>query len=224
MELNSLSLHNPLGDVNTWASQYVKVLGLKELTVTTYSDVALDLTILFSINGCDSQSQNHNFKLVAGNWNSFNVRISLPWCRFKLENKSGKNNNTLIMSVLSSKKIDVDDDKKLVENSKSEESIDEHHENDGRFKSPLRNILNRRRKSNSHKQLPVTCKVPEYVPKGSLLIGDWSGLKVVPPPVNISDLQVLTCVNGIVEWCIVNENEKDIDTMDTIKNVSWKFD
>lgn len=231
MEINALSCYQPLGDVESWSSQYVKCLGLKELTITTCSDVQLTLSVCFSINGYED-GQTHTFKVHS--WQSFNVRVSLPWCKFKLENKSGKPNNSLILSVISNKKIDLEEhnEKKSVERTLSNDTHHQEEKEEGRFKSPLKSILNRRRKSNSHKSLPISsCKVPEHVPRGSLLVGDYnSGIKSIPPPImGINDVQVLTCIDGKIEWTIFSAQDDDTvnDTMDTMRSsqsVKWRFD
>lgn len=224
MELSALSTLTPLGDVESWSSQYVKVLGAKELTVTTFSDCQLTLYVYFSINGFDD-GQVHKFT-VGSSYQTFNLRVSLPWCKFKLENCSSKINSNLIISVISCKKFDLEDHKQGEDKHLDERKSGGFEEKENRYKSPLKSIFSRR-KSNSAKQLPIgECKVPEHVPRNAILVGNWdSKLMVIPPPVNsLKETQLLAFVDNRFEWLIVNEQQREDDTMDTVKNVSWKFD
>ena len=105
MEIKELSNFNPLFENPSWESGYTKVLGLKELTFTTHCDIALDLTVIFSINGTD-QGHTHTFRCL--DWSSRNIRVTLPWCKVRLSKPNDsllKSNNICVLSVLSNKEI-----------------------------------------------------------------------------------------------------------------------
>lgn len=206
MEIEKLSRCTPLLDVLEWESGYVKVVQSKEITFTSNSDVNLTLRIVFSVDG-KNEGHEHKFKLNNG-WSSRSIRRSLPYCKVILTNETGQNNDVLILSVISDKKIVEEENE-----TKHEEKYEE------RSKSPFKSILSRRRKS-IPKSSDNKCRIPEHVPKGGLLCGDWDGkLKTIPPPiVGISDIQILTFQNNNFEWVILTEDDRKDGT------ISWKFD
>lgn len=213
-EIKELTHFNPLGSNLSWESSFVKVVEHKELTITTKADVNLELHINFSINGYDD-GQLTTLKILAGDWATRNIRRSLPYVKFTLKALSDKPNNELVLVVMGSKVLE---EKKISEKHQynDNEQPEEH-----RSKSPFKNILKGRRKSVGKVTDRCNCKIPEHVPRGAILVGDWdSKLKVIPPPVlGIPEVQLLTyCQDSGFEWQLLNLDDK-YDKSE--KTVSW---
>ena len=216
MELQNLCKYSPMFSQKEWSSEYCSCVGSNEITFTVQTDVPLLMKVIFSFNGI-SDGPEINYKINPA-WNTRVVKRQLPYCKVVLLNESALDNNILILSVISDKKIKEE----IPIGLPAKAPVVEEQKMEQRCKSPF-SILSKRKKSVGREPQVTSpkcgCRIPELIFRNSLIVADFNNkLKSIPPPLlGVSECQILTFQNDQFEWVISN-NEK------TEKNVSWKFD
>lgn len=215
MEVKELCKYSPLYAGKEWSSDFVNVVQSNELCISIQTDINLVLKVIHSFNQV-SNGPEYIYKINPG-WSTRSVRRTLPYAKFVIINETELENNILILSVISDKKIkELPEEVSRVLPLPAGEIKNEH-----RGKSPFSSML--KKKKPAERETPAPCckcvKIPEILSRNSLLAGDWNKqIKCIPPPLlGQTEAQVLVFQNDQFEW-VVSRGER-VD-----KNVSWKFD
>ena len=217
MEVKDLCKYSPMYSEKEWSSNFVDVVFSNELCISVQTDINLTLKVIHSFNQV-SNGPEYIYKLQPG-WSTRCVKRALPYVKLVITNDSDQDNNILILSVISDKK--VKDTAPLPLPVPIPEPVETKIEQ-LRSKSPFSSMLKKKKPIERESPAP-SCKcvkIPEILSRNSLICGDWNRqLKAVPPPLlGQTETQILTFnSNDQFEW-VVSRGER-ID-----KNVSWKFD
>jgi hypothetical protein len=223
MSLDKLKRFNGLADdEKEYIGEFVNVESFTQLRLTFYSDILLEVSIVFSPDSFSDAIVN-TYK-SNGSWQTLRLDIVLPYCKLVVRRISEASNRVLCVNVLARKTLDLhkEEPKKEVE-----EEQHEHLETEKRSKSPFRSILKRKESrgsntmnnnnNNSNKICVYDSRLPQFVPKNAILIGGYTGGNVVfiPPPTS-DKYCILAYNNGQYAWV-------DMEIEADHKNVSWKI-
>jgi hypothetical protein len=205
-DIDKLKILTPLsGDEVSRETEYVNVSVYKYFRITSYSDIDLQLDIIFSFDGQNEGPVQIN--PLNHKWTTRKVEIILPYVKLRVTRAVAEiqENKLLVVNILARSQSD--------ESKKEEEHIDHVEQvkpvEPVRSKSPFSSILKRGRsnsRSESKHEQPRSDKIqvhdsriPEFLPRNAILVGGYSNsATIIPAP--IDNDSVLVFSSGKFVW------------------------
>ena len=226
MSLDKLKLFEPLKDSSDKSTEFVNVSAYQFLRITFFADIPCTFDVIFSFDGVQT-GPTQSYK-VNNNWSTQKCEVILDYCKIVVRKNVELDNNLLVCNVLGRKFADKPFDNQL--DSKVIPSIPiapaqvkepEPEQENTRSKSPFRSILKSRKSiDRSHQNNKIECndpRLPQYLPKNSVLIGSFAnGISYVPPPTTDSYCFLVYRDNQFA-WC-----DLDVNAVDS-REISWKI-
>ncbi len=189
-------------------TNWIDIRKYKHLRITSFSDCNLALDVCFSHNGMNEGPLN-SFAIFANQWKTYRVDIILPFIKLRVIRSENEINTMLVINTLG-RYSQVNEQSKEQPVLKQESEIEEHSEV-RRAKSPFRSFVARKKSG----PLPVAQKVevndarlPNFIPKNSLLVGSFAGqISTIPPPTPNVDCYLCYIDNSFI-WQPISDNKK----------------
>jgi hypothetical protein len=214
MNLDNLRISDAMTSDYIRETNYVDVSKYKHLRITSFSDCDLILYISFSHDG-STTGPTYDHPMKANQWATRRVDIILPYIRLRIVRNEGVVNTMLIVNSLG--RYTPESVEKIVDkpvDNEMEPVKDEQPQQ--RSKSPFRSLMTRKKsvvsQSNPSSQISVNDpRLPNYISKGCLLIGGFSGSVITVNPPDAGVDSHLCFIDGSFVWTPISE-----------KRVVWK--
>ena len=206
MNLDNLRISDAMTSDYIRETIYVNVSKYKHLRITSFSDCDLLLYVSFSHDG-STTGPTYDHQLKANQWSTRRVDIILPFIRLRVVRNEGVVNTNLVINCLGRYTPDP------VEQSVVDNKVDEMEpvkDEQPRSKSPFRKFVEKRKSvvsSNAPSQKIAVSdeRLPQFISRGSLLVGSFSNnLICIPPPEQGVDSH-LCYIDNSFQWVSISE-------------------